>query len=91
MSYHTQDMGLGKTIQMIALIAANRAKPGKSQSKATLVVCTVSLMQQWESEIKSKTKNGLTVYIHHGSNRTKGQSFRFHLLYLHRLTFIHDR
>ena len=66
-------MGLGKTIQMIALICANTKKTKSIRSKATLVVCPVSLMSQWESEIKSKTRDGLTVYIHHGPNRTKGR------------------
>lgn len=67
-------MGLGKTIQIIALICANQntTKSGKSKSRATLVVCPVSLMTQWEEEINSKTNKGLRVLVHHGSNRTQG-------------------
>ncbi|KAI8340055.1 SNF2 family N-terminal domain-containing protein [Chlamydoabsidia padenii] len=36
--------------------------------KTTLVICPVSLMDQWAQEIKYKTEN-LSVHIHHGTNR----------------------
>ncbi|ORZ23502.1 SNF2 family N-terminal domain-domain-containing protein [Absidia repens] len=42
-----------------------RIKPFKV--KCTLVVCPVSLMEQWAQEIKSKAEN-VSVYIHHGTS-----------------------
>ncbi|KAI7874992.1 hypothetical protein K492DRAFT_137057 [Lichtheimia hyalospora FSU 10163] len=45
----------------------------KSQAikvKATLVVCPVSLIAQWERELVVKTRPSLKVLVHHGSNRT---------------------
>ncbi|KAI8975685.1 SNF2 family N-terminal domain-containing protein [Mycotypha africana] len=39
--------------------------------KATLIVCPVSLMDQWRREIESKTEPRLKVLVYHGVNRTK--------------------
>lgn len=42
--------------------------------KLTLIVTPLALIQQWASEIKSKTEDGkLKVLIHHGQSRTKGK------------------
>lgn len=68
------DMGLGKTIQAMALIVSRPSEDPRR--KATLIVAPVSLMRQWDREIKSKLKPGrhkLSVYVHHGS--TKKTSF----------------
>ena len=68
------DMGLGKTIQAMALIVSRPSEDPRR--KATLIVAPVSLMRQWDGEIKSKLKPGrhkLSVYVHHGS--TKKTSF----------------
>ncbi|KAJ3101779.1 hypothetical protein HDU97_001063 [Phlyctochytrium planicorne] len=63
------DMGLGKTIQTIALILSTKKVEGR---KTTLVVTTLSLLRQWETEIKTKTKDGsLNVYVYHGPSRTR--------------------
>lgn len=61
------DMGLGKTIQTITLILENK---GKSEHKTNLIVCPVSLTNQWKSEIESKA-SGLSVIIFHGPDRPK--------------------
>ena len=68
------DMGLGKTIQALALIVSRPSEDPRR--KSTLIVAPVSLMRQWDREIKSKLKPGrhkLSVYVHHGS--TKKTSF----------------
>lgn len=80
------EMGMGKTIQAIALVLARRELqqpddvpsllPGPSKRlpgiKATLVICPVVAVKQWESEIKKFTSEGSTkVLIYHGANRVK--------------------
>ncbi|ODM95604.1 Transcription termination factor 2 [Orchesella cincta] len=78
------EMGLGKTIMMIALIMKSKAEGppevdenwvdkketiGLHPSDATLVVCPVGCVLQWQDEIESKGK-GLRVQIFHGTHRT---------------------
>ena len=78
-------MGLGKTVQAIALMLKNPrpakdAKLGPNEkplseevSSCTLVVAPLALIKQWESEIKAKValSHSLRVLVHHGPNRTK--------------------
>ena len=66
-------MGLGKTIQTLALIITRprpfdkdeRSTPRKS--KGTLLVVPLALVDQWRREILEKTN--LSVYVHHGPKR----------------------
>ncbi len=77
-------MGLGKTLTVLSLIAANRA-PGSSLGdgssqwlRATLVVVPFSLLQLWETQIQRHFRpSSLAVLTYHGSAR---QTFakRFH-------------
>ena len=64
-------MGLGKTIQALALMATRRSTDRKC--KTTLIVAPVSLLKQWEREIQKKLKPGprhaLTTFILHGEKR----------------------
>lgn len=62
-------MGLGKTIQALALMVAR--KSDDRACKTTLIVCPVALLRQWESEISSKLKasHALKVYTLHGDKR----------------------
>lgn len=76
------DMGLGKTLQSISLIVSN-PMPGPDDKgwkkhfdqvkKATLVVAPLSLIRQWEAEIKEKVDktHELKVCVHHGPQRAK--------------------
>ncbi|EGO26624.1 hypothetical protein SERLADRAFT_447781 [Serpula lacrymans var. lacrymans S7.9] len=66
------DMGLGKTIQTLARIVDGRARKADKVdgwAASTLVVCPVSLVSQWASEIQ-KMAIGLRVIEHHGASRT---------------------
>ncbi|XP_024033055.1 DNA repair protein RAD16 isoform X2 [Morus notabilis] len=79
------EMGMGKTLQAIALVLAKRelrkatCEPiGASSStslsgiKATLVICPVVAVSQWVGEIERFTSKGSTkVLVYHGTNREK--------------------
>ena len=62
-------MGLGKTIQALALMVSRRS-PNPS-CKSTLIVAPVALLSQWEREIEKKLKPGrqhsLSTFIYHGA------------------------
>ncbi|KAH7910542.1 SNF2 family N-terminal domain-containing protein [Hygrophoropsis aurantiaca] len=70
------DMGLGKTIQTLTRIVEGRAKKSdkaEGWAASTLVVCPVSLVSQWASEIQ-KMAVGIRVLEHHGPSRTNDPS-----------------
>jgi DNA repair protein RAD5 len=78
-------MGLGKTIEMLSCIIHNtpaaeiervknkpKAKQPDPKRKATLIVCPLSCVNQWYKEITTKSTDGLfKVRIHHGQTRSK--------------------
>lgn len=57
------EMGMGKTLQTIALMLENRGKP-------TLVICPTVALMQWKSEIEMAT-SALSVFIYYGNDRKK--------------------
>jgi len=65
-------MGLGKTIQLLALLQNDREavdRPGP-----TLLVCPMSLVGNWQREA-AKFAPALRVHVHHGAERAKGEQF----------------
>lgn len=74
-----EEMGLGKTVEILALVLAMPASPAivsgtpkgsRIHSRGTLVVCKVSLVGQWVTEAKSKLADKeLKIVEYHGSNR----------------------
>lgn len=58
------EMGMGKTIQTIALLLA------EPRGKPNLVVAPTVALMQWKSEIEVHTNNGLSVCLFYGTNRT---------------------
>ena len=60
------EMGLGKTLQIIAAIGLLKQR---KQDIHCLVVCPISLLENWAREIK-KFYPSLTTQIHYGAKRT---------------------
>ena len=55
-------MGLGKTVMIISLIVSNLGK--------TLIVCPLSLINQWENEIETHLRdNSLKTLVFYGNDR----------------------
>jgi non-specific serine/threonine protein kinase len=67
------DMGLGKTAQLLALLVAERSG-GTPRPPATLVVCPMSLVGNWQREA-ARFAPDLAVHVHHGSDRLSGAEF----------------
>ncbi|KAJ2880369.1 DNA repair protein rad16, partial [Coemansia aciculifera] len=57
------EMGMGKTLQTIALMLVNRGRP-------TLVICPTVALLQWKSEIEAAT-DALSVFVYYGNERKK--------------------
>ncbi|PWN23213.1 hypothetical protein BCV69DRAFT_280825 [Microstroma glucosiphilum] len=56
------EMGMGKTVQMISLLLSDRKKP-------TLVVAPTVAILQWRNEIAKYTDDALKVTVWHGATR----------------------
>ncbi len=63
------DMGLGKSLQMLALLASRHGV-----GKPTLLVCPTSVIGNWERET-TKFFPSLKLMVHHGVLRAKGEAF----------------
>jgi SNF2 family DNA or RNA helicase len=61
-------MGLGKTLQTIALILWNRPKGKKDPGRPTLVIAPTSVVPNWQREI-DKFAPGLSTLVWQGPNR----------------------
>jgi len=73
------EMGLGKTIEILSLILTTRPDNKESNEnvpRTNLIVCPLSVLQQWCDEIRTHTVAGsLSIYVYHGSTRTRDPSF----------------
>lgn len=66
------DMGLGKTIQTIAWFLSLKERDPDISS--ALIICPMSVVGNWEREIK-RFGPSLSVWIHHGTSRCRGDDF----------------
>ncbi|KAH8828492.1 SNF2 family N-terminal domain-containing protein [Flagelloscypha sp. PMI_526] len=69
-------MGLGKTLTMISVILATlKDKPARGFSNATLIVCPLSILSNWEKQIQDHVVEGQLKYcIYHGTGRNLSTS-----------------
>jgi superfamily II DNA or RNA helicase len=67
------DMGLGKTIQTLVLIQHD--KETRAGNGCVLLVCPTSVIGNWQHEAARFTP-GLSVIVHHGTDRAKGATLR---------------
>lgn len=65
-------MGLGKTLQALALLSAIRS-PNSDLRSPTLVVCPASLLENWRRE-SARFAPQLRVFVHHGDRRLASAS-----------------
>jgi SNF2 family DNA or RNA helicase len=63
-------MGLGKTIQTLALLQND----WESSQRPTLLICPMSVVGNWKKEAERFTPD-LPVLIHHGGKRFRGDTF----------------
>lgn len=61
-----EEMGLGKTVEVLALVAATRPARRPELQNGTLVVVPTSVYAQWMTE--ARTKTDLVVLGHYGAN-----------------------
>ncbi|HEY3010306.1 MAG TPA: DEAD/DEAH box helicase [Micromonosporaceae bacterium] len=64
------DMGLGKTAQTLSLLLSERA--GGRERPATLLLCPMSLVSNWQKEA-ARFAPSLRVYVHHGGVRKRDE------------------
>ncbi|MFI7628629.1 SNF2-related protein [Microbispora rosea] len=64
------DMGLGKTAQTLSLLTKERESD--ERVGATLLVCPMSLLSNWQKEA-ARFAPSLDVYLHHGTGRLRGE------------------
>ena len=64
-------MGLGKTIQTLALMANAREH---GETRPFLIICPTSVVNNWQREAQKFTPQ-MDVLVHHGQDRDKGKAF----------------
>lgn len=64
------DTGLGRTVQVLALLARGHGA-GPGDHGPTLIVAPTSVAANWAAEAERFTP-GLTVITHHGASRARG-------------------
>lgn len=63
------EMGMGKTIQTVAMLVSDTSRDKQAREAGTLIVAPTVALMQWRSEIQLYTNNALSILIYHGANR----------------------
>ena len=64
------DMGLGKTLSCLALIAFTKMEEKEKDQRPTLVVCPLSVIQNWERQVEDHLEpETCRVHVYHGPGR----------------------
>ena len=65
----SDDMGMGKTLEMISLIVSDKKKSGSLRS--TLIVAPVGVISNWSGQIAHHvdTDHALDVFVYHGAGK----------------------
>ena len=72
------DMGLGKSVQLLALLVherAGRTRRSKRWPAPTLLVCPMSIVGNWEREA-GRFAPDIRVHVHHGRERLAGDELQ---------------
>jgi SNF2 family DNA or RNA helicase len=68
------DMGLGKSVELIGLLLHERLEKGRPRSVApTLLICPMSIVGNWQRELQ-RFAPSLSVMVHHGPERLAGEA-----------------
>ncbi|CAE6341818.1 unnamed protein product [Rhizoctonia solani] len=66
----SDSMGLGKSLTFLALVIATRNSRPEGFDKPTLIVCPLSVLSNWETQIDDHCNPGaLACYTYYGNNR----------------------
>ena len=63
------DIGLGKTLQIISLISTHPGHVASEFSRATLIVCPLSVISNWVHQIQQHAGDNLKFHVFHGPER----------------------
>ena len=66
-------MGLGKTIQMLSIIAGYVEENSNSDKRASIVICPSSLTLNWQNESQKFTNKLKTLVIRGNAQERKSQ------------------
>ncbi|WP_199512261.1 DEAD/DEAH box helicase [Nucisporomicrobium flavum] len=70
------DMGLGKTAQTLSLLLTERENAAtRAELSATLLICPMSLVSNWQKEA-ARFAPSLRVVVHHGNARKRDDEFK---------------
>ncbi len=68
------DMGLGKSVELITLLLHDRETRQEAASDPALLICPMSIVGNWQREVE-KFAPSLNVMVHHGHERLSGEAF----------------
>jgi SNF2 family DNA or RNA helicase len=68
------DMGLGKSVELISLLLHDRELEQRESTSPSLLICPMSIVGNWQREIE-RFAPSLSLMIHHGAERLADEAF----------------